>query len=631
MAASSMTFTFFTTKNYQAEISNQHYKLVKETLESTIRVIDKEYNDLLTYEINAINNQRSLMKNIGTSILSMVDSFYVQQKTGFLNEQQAKENCLKRLNAFRYQNNNYFFVYDLNLTGLSHPDKEMVGQNWSGFEDLRKRDALSLIRKILKTKDQTFTVFMWPRREDMKQVKQIGFFLYYPKWEWIIGTANELNDIEKISQAQEKNALSKLNNKLSHLSLNEIGGVLVFDSHGNIITCSSNLKINDLNCPEKILSKSVQGHLKNAAKDPGKPVEYRFTNRSQKKITHIAYADYYKSMDWYVSAFVDKEEGQKVGSAIATRQFIIFALVSLLGIIFAAVISKKIMLPLSLLSKYARDLPDNNFTIKNNQSLEYIVSSTRDAGIKQLADSFAYMETRLGENFQALEKKTNDLKQLNEHILYIEEEGRKAIASDLHDSVAQTLALSISKIKNIPGKDHQIDLQTIAEIQDFLEQAVKEIRSMIYELHPPVLDDFEIDIALGFLIEESNEKYGVNIKYINAIDDPVHLNKSNKIILYRAANELIINIIKHSGLKDAEIELSADEHFILLRVEDRGVGFDLNQSKNNSFYGFGTYSLSERITNLGGNFAMFSEPGKGTKILISIPLLLENHIENQKR
>jgi signal transduction histidine kinase len=123
---------------------------------------------------------------------------------------------------------------------------------------------------------------------------------------------------------------------------------------------------------------------------------------------------------------------------------------------------------------------------------------------------------------------------------------------------------------------------------------------------------------LEFLIEESNKKYGVDINYINSMDHPVHIGKSKKIILYRAVNELIINIIKHSGSREAEIESSQNENFIFLRVEDTGAGFDLNKLKDKDFRGFGIYSISERINNLGGDFTLSSKPGKGTKILISL-------------
>ncbi|MBC8440822.1 MAG: cache domain-containing protein [Deltaproteobacteria bacterium] len=623
MAVTSMTFIFITTKNYQTEISEQHYKLAKETLTSTIRIIDTAYNDLLSYDINTIKTQRSIMENAGTSIVSMVDTFYYLQETGMLTEQLAKDLCLNRIQEYRYETDKSFFVSDLNLTGLSHPNKEMVGKKWSGFEDLKKRDVLSLIREA---KEKIFTVFMWPRLKDMKQVKQIGYFLYYPQWEWIIGTAYEMDNIKKISLAKEEHTLSYINEITGQASLNEIGGILIFDSNGKVIIHTSHLKNIDLNPAGITLDKSIQDHLKKASEYPDKPVEYRSINRSRKEMIKIAYVDYYKYMDWYVAVFVDKNESFRAGSAIAVRQFMIFVLVFLFGIVLAFFISKKITHPLALLTKYTRDLPECDFTLKDNPLLGSILSSNHSDEIKQLAESFAYMETRLGENLNELRKKTQELKRLNEHLIYAEEKERKVFAADLHDSVAQTLALSISKIKNIQEPGEPVNLEIIAQIQGHLEQAVKEIRSLIYQLSPPVLDDFEIDIALGFLIEESNEKYGADIKYINAIDNPVHLKKSNKIALYRSVNELVINIIKHSGSKDAEIEISQKENWILLRIEDKGVGFDLNKVTNKDFSGFGIYSISERIKNLSGNFELFSKPGKGTKILLSIPLLSENEL-----
>jgi len=114
------------------------------------------------------------------------------------------------------------------------------------------------------------------------------------------------------------------------------------------------------------------------------------------------------------------------------------------------------------------------------------------------------------------------------------------------------------------------------------------------------------------------------------INTLVYLNKPKKNIVYRAVNELIINILKHSNAKNAEIELSEYENSILLRVEDFGIGFDLNKLTNKNFYGFGIYSVSERIKNLGGKFELFSKPEEGTKILFSIPLLPEKDVENGK-
>ena len=218
-------------------------------------------------------------------------------------------------------------------------------------------------------------------------------------------------------------------------------------------------------------------------------------------------------------------------------------------------------------------------------------------------------------------KRTSQLKKLNEHLVYTEEGERKAIASDLHDSVTQTLAMSISKIKNIRESDKGInEEEDLTRVQEYLEQSVREIRSLIYQLSPPILDDFDIEIALGFLIEETNIKHHSHFHYINNIEDKVFLDQAVKVTLYRAVNELITNVLKHSGCKKGRIEVSKIKETIMVRVEDQGSGFDVDTIKNSDAYGFGLHTLSERMENFGGKIEVDSKPGKGTKILLTAPI-----------
>jgi signal transduction histidine kinase len=221
-----------------------------------------------------------------------------------------------------------------------------------------------------------------------------------------------------------------------------------------------------------------------------------------------------------------------------------------------------------------------------------------------------------------ISKRTAQLRRLNEHLVYSEENERKAIASDLHDSVTQTLAASIFKLKNIRESDKGINEKDFSEVQGYLEQSVREIRSLIYQLSPPILDDFDIEIALGFLIEETNLKHKSQFKYINNIEDPVCLDQAIKVTLYRAVNELITNILKHSGTKKGEIEISKIKENIMIQVEDQGAGFDVDIIKDSIVSGFGLHSLIERMENLGGTFLMDSSPGKGTKIILTAPVFL---------
>lgn len=219
-------------------------------------------------------------------------------------------------------------------------------------------------------------------------------------------------------------------------------------------------------------------------------------------------------------------------------------------------------------------------------------------------------------------QRTLQLKKLNEHLIYSEESERKAIASDLHDSVTQTLAMSIFKLKNIQESDKGINEGDLSEVQGYLEQSIREIRSLIYQLSPPILDDFDIEIALGFLIEETNIKHNSLFKYINNIDDPVTMDQAVKVTLYRAVNELVTNILKHSGSKSGEIEVSNNKENIIIRVEDHGAGFDVEAIKRSVSFGFGLNTLSERMENFDGKFLIDSSPGKGTKIILMAPICL---------
>ncbi len=219
-----------------------------------------------------------------------------------------------------------------------------------------------------------------------------------------------------------------------------------------------------------------------------------------------------------------------------------------------------------------------------------------------------------------VELRTQELQRLNEHLIFSEESQRSSLASDLHDGIAQSLAMSVSKIKDIKESNGDNALKDLSDIQGHLEQSIREIRMLIYQLCPPILKDFDIDIALGFLIEQSNEKYGLNITYANHIkEDPSSLVEASKITLYRATSECINNIVKHSNTTEGFIELFKKDKTVQVKIKDNGIGFDSNKIGESQLRGFGIYSLSERLNNLGGELIVSSKPGKGTSVLIIIP------------
>lgn len=261
--------------------------------------------------------------------------------------------------------------------------------------------------------------------------------------------------------------------------------------------------------------------------------------------------------------------------------------------------------------------------LKHSASVEKQYQETLEAEIRQRTSDLDRTNKELMDIKAGLEAlvalRTEELKQLNEYLILAEERERKAIAADLHDSVAQNLGISVSKLKTMIMKDEPIVPEHLLEIQDILESAIRESRLLIYQLRPPILEDFDFEIALGWLIEETNTKRGMEITYINNLEKETCFGETTKVGLYRIVSELITNIIKHSGTRKAEIEISDSNEFIHLRVKDRGKGFEPSTINRDIPTGFGLFSILERVRHLGGSADILSHPGKGTTITLIVP------------
>ncbi|WP_299980973.1 response regulator [Desulfobacula sp.] len=665
MVATSISFIFITTTHYQAQISSQQYNLTKETLASTIRIIDNEFNDILSYEIDTIKNQRSVMKNIGTSLLSMVDSFHDLHKSGILTERLAKEKCLDRIDTYRYQEDHYSFVYDLGLNGISHPNKEMVGKKWTGFEDLKKKDALKLIRDVIKNEKKVFTVFMWPRLEDMRLVKHMGFFLYFPQWEWIIGVAHEMVDIEKNSLTKEKSALVKLSRVISQTNLNKIGGILIFDDNGTIILNTSKLKDIDFGKVVVSIRNNTKTQSGKTLNNFGELVEYRYTNNHQKELKQTAYAYSYKHVNWNVAAFFDWTEFKKLSIVIATRQFLLLFLVSITGIAVAVFISRKIAFSISRLAEYARQLPTYNFGMDQNPKLDYITSHNRDEDIKELVNAFSFMEFQLGKYIRELEShkknleelvniRTNELLELNEELV-IKTEAAEAATKTKSEFLANmsheirtplNALLGFSELLSIelndPRQKNYIDAMKTAGksllilINDILDLSKMEAYKMVFKYEPVNLKILFTEIEYVFKDKITNK--GIRFVVDLAEDLPIHLildeTRIRQILLNLVGNAAKFTekgLIKLTAQKQATRNLDTID--LIIKVEDTGLGIEGKEvnlifelfkqsdgqiSKKYGGTGLGL-AICKRLTEaMGGQISVISKKGVGSTFIINL-------------
>lgn len=230
---------------------------------------------------------------------------------------------------------------------------------------------------------------------------------------------------------------------------------------------------------------------------------------------------------------------------------------------------------------------------------------------------------------QRVEQRTAQLRELAFELTKAEEHERQAIARDLHDGLGQTLAIAKIKLDGLGPDTAPADLlKALASAEKLIDQSNRSVRSLAAQLSPGVLYDLGLVPALDWLVEQEFREHGLRCEIV-ADDHPKPLDQAVRAILFRAARELLMNVVKHAEVKVSEVRveisvtvLPSAESPGLLRivVRDNGRGFDPKAVKRTTGSGFGLISVRERLNYIGGSVHIDSEPGRGTAVTLTAPL-----------
>ena len=199
-----------------------------------------------------------------------------------------------------------------------------------------------------------------------------------------------------------------------------------------------------------------------------------------------------------------------------------------------------------------------------------------------------------------------------------QEEERKRISRDLHDDVGTRLSalklfLSSLHEKAIATNNQEIK-KLAASSEQFVTETIKDVRELLLNLSPLVLEEFGYTTAVEGLINKINETKQIHFSLV-LFGIKQRLKKEPELALYRITQELINNVLKHAEAKNVSLQIGKRDNKIILMIEDDGKGFDITAHKD----GYGLHNLRARTKLLQGRLTIDSQPGKGTSVLIEIP------------
>ncbi len=195
-----------------------------------------------------------------------------------------------------------------------------------------------------------------------------------------------------------------------------------------------------------------------------------------------------------------------------------------------------------------------------------------------------------------------------------EEKERARIARELHDGIGGMLAA----MKMNCSLEENVDIGgRIVKLQQMIEVTTDEVRKTAHNLMPDVLIRNGLEKALALYVEHISFEKGLEMDIVFQ-GTPFHLNKSSELIIYRIAQELIQNILKHAQASKASILIKHFKEKLSIIVEDNGRGFNMHDHANG--LGLGLQNLTFRVNTLGGNVDLHSLPGRGTTIHIEFDI-----------
>jgi signal transduction histidine kinase len=268
--------------------------------------------------------------------------------------------------------------------------------------------------------------------------------------------------------------------------------------------------------------------------------------------------------------------------------------------------------------------------ISSTDEMESVVRCIEMGATDYLPKPFnpVLLHARLKASLASLhEERMATLRQQLAQVTATQEEERRRIARELHDGVGPTLA-SLNLGLRTAGKrltrDGHPVAEEIEELANLVQASIQDIRRLIYDLRPTVLDELGLVPALREYVTRYQGEQGLEVALALPEGDE-RLPAPLETALFRVVQEALANVARHTQSGRVGVSLTYDQEDVTLRVADDGRGFDPQAPRSGTHLGL--WSMQERVEQLGGHFEVDSAPGMGTTVNARVPLALTAPVE----
>jgi signal transduction histidine kinase len=248
-----------------------------------------------------------------------------------------------------------------------------------------------------------------------------------------------------------------------------------------------------------------------------------------------------------------------------------------------------------------------------------------EESVKERTAELEQANVRMREQAETLELANRRSRRLTAQLLQVQDEERRRIARDLHDSTGQTLACLVINLSLLHNKIEKVSPElgsAVAESVELARQVSADLRTISYLLHPPMLDEMGLAPALQCYVQGLRKRSQINVTF-QLENDLGRLPTNCETAIFRIVQAALTNIQLHSGSQTALIHLQRSVDTVILMIKDEGKGIPPEKLSQvvepTGTHGLGLRGIRERVEDLGGRFEIASG-GQGTQITVVIPV-----------
>jgi PAS domain S-box-containing protein len=252
------------------------------------------------------------------------------------------------------------------------------------------------------------------------------------------------------------------------------------------------------------------------------------------------------------------------------------------------------------------------------------ITTIREAE-RALKELNATLERQVVSRTIELDERARDLEGLAAKLIAAEEQERRRMSTVLHDELQQILVSCKMRLQTAEPHVQSIEAaqKAVGQIRQLLDESLRCCRQLTQDLSPPALQQGGLRTALEGLKTRMQDRHELLVTVeVGELDLDRQLLDSVGLFVYRTAQELLFNVVKHSGSREARVRLSRVEERLVMEVEDSGRGFDpVSLSVSRGWRsGYGLMSIEERSRSLGGSLTVNSAPGRGSCVVLTLPV-----------